>query len=69
MKNLLTIILTLAFSISAFAAATPEKKDPQQDEVNVDENNMNKKETKKEEVNVDENNMNKKETKKEEVKK
>ncbi|BFD45704.1 MAG: hypothetical protein DMENIID0002_03500 [Rickettsia endosymbiont of Sergentomyia squamirostris] len=50
MKNLLTILLTLAFSISAFAAATPEKKDPQHDEVNVDENNMNKKDPKKEEV-------------------
>lgn len=49
MKNLLTIFLTLAFSISAFAAATPEK-NPQQDEVNVDENNMNKKDPKKEEV-------------------
>ncbi|MFP3018794.1 MAG: hypothetical protein ACEY3E_08065 [Candidatus Tisiphia sp.] len=50
MKNLLTILLTLTFSISAFAAATPEKKDPQQDEVNVDENNMNNKDPKKEEA-------------------
>ncbi|WP_425362840.1 hypothetical protein [Candidatus Tisiphia endosymbiont of Hybos culiciformis] len=36
MKNLLTIILTLAFSISAFTAATPSEKkdtnaDPQQE--------------------------------------
>ncbi len=51
MKNLLTILLTLAFSISAFAAATPEKKDPVpvQDETTDETNNMNKKDPKKDE--------------------
>ncbi len=33
-KSLLTVILTLAFYVSAFAAAIPETRDIQQDELN-----------------------------------
>ncbi|HJD57444.1 MAG TPA: hypothetical protein LFW12_05015 [Rickettsia endosymbiont of Sericostoma sp. HW-2014] len=54
MKNLLTIILTLAFSISAFAGATSEKKDStttdqQEETTDAQDPSMKKKDDKKEE--------------------